>query len=112
MRLPLKDINAAREVFRRAIDLNPNYAEAYSGLGWTYINNDAYVGLFLYKEDVADAKSALEAFQRAIELKSEYRDAHLGAGAAYYRLRQFNEAIEAFNHADDLTRQTPEVMPV
>jgi TolB-like protein/Tfp pilus assembly protein PilF len=37
-RLSRRDTFEARKLFRQAIQLDPSYASAYAGLGWTYLN--------------------------------------------------------------------------
>ena len=64
---------AAPEMFRRAIDLDPRYAQAHAGLA------DSLVELLLWRlarpEDVLD--EALEASRRALELAPELAEAHV-----------------------------------
>ena len=51
------DFNAALQMFQRAIDLDPNFAAAYSGLALTYLN-------------LAETDSASKAAEKAYELRA------------------------------------------
>ncbi len=65
--------HSAPEMFRRAIELDPDYAQAHAGLA------DSLVGLLLWRlvrpEDVLD--EALVASKRALELAPELAEAHV-----------------------------------
>jgi eukaryotic-like serine/threonine-protein kinase len=71
---------AAEKEFRRAIELNPNYAVGYSALsGYTKVKRD-------YQEEIAQAK-------RGRELDPLSPFANMELGEAYYHARQYDQAI-------------------
>ena len=88
----------ARQHFERAIDLDPTYAPAYSGLGDT-IGSMSYYGLLPPGEGFPRAQAAA---RRAVELDPELADAHgtLGIGTLFFMRdwaaseRHFQKSIE------------------
>ena len=88
--------HSAPEMFRRAIELDPDYAQAHAGLA------DALVGLLLWRlvkpEDVLD--EALAASKRALELAPDLAEAHVArantlslAGRAAQATAEFERAL-------------------
>jgi adenylate cyclase len=84
-------------MFRRAIELDPGYAQAHAGLA------DALVGLLLWRlvrpEDVLD--EAIAASKRALELAPDLAEAHVArantlslAGESARATAEFERAIE------------------
>jgi adenylate cyclase len=89
--------HSAPEMFRRAIELDPGYAQAHAGLA------DALVGLLLWRlvrpEDVLD--EAIAASKRALELAPDLAEAHVArantlslAGESARATAEFERAIE------------------
>ncbi len=66
-----RDYVQARELFNKAIALDPNYAEAYRGLAYAEFN----VG---FNKD-----AALANYKKAIELKPDYGEAHYALAFMY-----------------------------
>jgi len=75
--------------YRKAIELNPNYADAYNGLGNA-----------LYNQKKLD--EAIAAYRKAIELNPNYADAYKGLGNALYKQEKLDEAIAAYRKAIQL----------
>ena len=84
--LELKRYNDALEVYNRAVELKPEYAEAWIGQGNTHL------GLKRYQD-------ALEAYDKAIQLKPNYLEAWNGRGKALDYLQRYEEAIASFDSA-------------
>ena len=86
---------AAPEMFRRAIDLDPQYAQAYAGLA------DALVELLLWRlarpEDVLD--EALAASRRALELAPDLAEAHVAHANTLHLTGSHSESEAAFAKA-------------
>jgi tetratricopeptide (TPR) repeat protein len=61
--------------FRRAIDLNPNFSEAYYNLGITY-------------EELGKHEDSVETLKKAIQLTPENANAHYALGYAYHQLKR------------------------
>lgn len=118
------DGDAAENEFRRALDLNPNYAMAHSWSGETLaamgkfnaaveesqramnddplsliVNSNAGWTIFL----AGHADSAVQILQKAIELDPSFPRAHFRLGLIYQAQGRTREAIEEFNKAVQLS---------
>jgi|GEM_PF-3876279 len=83
----------AAESFRRAVELDKDFAEAYLKLGLAYnaLNQD---------EDAEKAyKSAVEAYEKRVRKDEKDARAHYEMGHAYYRLHKYEDAAKAFKQA-------------
>ncbi len=86
----------AAESFRRAVEKDKDYAEAYLKLGLAYdaLNRD---------EDADKAyKAAAEAYEKKVREDSKNFQAHFEMGQAYYRLGKYDDAARAFKQATKL----------
>jgi tetratricopeptide (TPR) repeat protein len=72
--------------FRRAIDLNPDFAEAYYNLGVAY-------------EKLGKHKDSVDTLKKAIQLAPENANAHYALGYACYELKRYKESIDAFERS-------------
>lgn len=79
----------ALEVYERALILQPNDAEALTGLGFCYMDLDA-------------APAAIQEFTKAVAANSRYSDAHLGLGEAYRARNQKRDAVKHYQRYLDL----------
>lgn len=76
----------ALELFKKAIELNPEFTEGYNNLGLTYT-------------ELKDEEKATEAFKKAIELDPDLSATYNNLGYAFYRMGSYEEAIEMYNEA-------------
>jgi tetratricopeptide (TPR) repeat protein len=81
--------------YSKAIELNPQYAEAYNNRG---IAND----------DMGNYNQSIKDYNKAIELNSQYAKAYNNRGVAYYNLGNYNQAIKDYNKAIELNPQYAE----
>jgi adenylate cyclase len=98
-----KSTNAqARQMFERAIELDPEYARPYVSLGWTYF----FDWVNYWGQDFRQAlERALELAQKAIELDDSYADAYMLLSVVYlYKDRQYEQAIAVAEKAIALDR--------
>jgi adenylate cyclase len=79
----------ARQMFEKAIELDPTYAVAYSWLGQTYYIEWA----FQWSQDPRALERAFELAQRAIALDDSLPAAHLLLGGVYLWKHQHDQAI-------------------
>ena len=86
----------AIEDYNKAIELNPNFANAYKCHG------DAYYLLEQYERAIEDYNKAIEDYNKAIELNPNFADAYKWRGDAYYLLEQYERAIEDLSKAIEL----------
>ncbi len=83
------DIDTAMNYYNKAIEMNPDYADAYYYRGRAYYNNN-------------DDTNAIEEFDKAIELNVDYADAYHHRGRAYYRSGEIDLATTDFAEAQRL----------
>lgn len=92
-----KSMNFAVQLFQKAIDLDPRYADAYAGLGETYAS--------LY-QDVERIEmwldKAVESSLKALMYDSTLPEAYAALGLAYYNKRMFEDAITASQRSIEL----------
>ena len=86
----------ARELFKQALELDPNYAAAYVGLGQSYLNALRY-GWTAAPDQALQRVHDLA--QRALGLEEQNAAAHRLLGYAYLKRRQFEEAQREFERA-------------
>jgi tetratricopeptide (TPR) repeat protein len=80
---------AAVAFFRKAIELNPDYAKAYNGLGVALDDQEKY-------------EEAVAAYRKAIELKPDYALAYRNLGNALMHQGKYGEAVAAHRKAIEL----------
>ena len=84
----------ARQMFARAIVIDPNYARAYAGVA------DCSSFLYMWFESTEDnLREALSASRRAVELDSESPVAHASLGLALFLSKDYEAAQEEFETA-------------
>jgi TolB-like protein/DNA-binding winged helix-turn-helix (wHTH) protein/Flp pilus assembly protein TadD len=85
-----KEGNAqARQMFEKAIALDPQYAEAYAQLGFTYFMEAS----LSWSTDPQTLERALALEQQALALNDSLPLAHALLGLVYVRLQQYEQAI-------------------
>jgi TolB-like protein/class 3 adenylate cyclase/Flp pilus assembly protein TadD len=90
----LRDILFAIQMFRSALELDPEYSLAYCGLA------DCYTYLYMYKEPSEEnLREADQASKKAIELDPFLAEAYASRGQALSILNQYREAENAFKKA-------------
>ena len=90
MRNTKEAVNAqARQMWEKAIALDPQYAEAYARLGWTY-----YVEWgFRWSADPQTLEHALALAQQAVALDDSLPRAHSLLSLVYAQKQQYDQAI-------------------
>jgi TolB-like protein/Flp pilus assembly protein TadD len=85
-----KEANAqARQLYEQAIALDPQYALAYTCLGFTHWTDFT----FQWSQDPQSLERAFELAQKAIALDASEPYVHMLLGAVYLRQKRFEEAI-------------------
>lgn len=118
--LPEADLDGKIERYSHAIDLKPDYPDAFNNRGIAYADKGRkkqaikdYCQAIKVNPDYADAyynrgtilldnghyAPALRDFGRAIKCKADYADAYLGAGLAYFNLLDYTMAIAIYTRA-------------
>ena len=88
------DIGYARQMFRKALDLDPDFALAWAGYA------DCFSLLILYEDPIASYREeARKASQRALELDPNLAEAHASRGLAFLISEEYEAAEIEFNQA-------------
>ena len=74
------DFNNAIYYFKKAIEIKPDFAEAYHNLGVAFYYN-------------GNTNEALNFLKKALEVKEDYAKAHYSIALIYYETRDFDNAI-------------------
>jgi adenylate cyclase len=89
-----KEDNAkARELFERAVELDPNYAWAWTFLAWTHWIDTRYFTQSKAKEE--SFKRAVELAHKSLKLSEKEPDVHTLLGGIHLFQRQYPEAVVA-----------------
>ena len=84
-------------MFEKAIQIDPNYALAYSGLA------DSYSELYMYYDRTEDnLKQTLKASKKALELDPDLAESHTSRAIALFQNNQYEEAEKEFKAAIQL----------
>jgi tetratricopeptide (TPR) repeat protein len=119
----LRQIDRAIEAYSRAIELNPNYTDAYNNRGVSYSDKEEY-GLAIKDfntaielcanntvfysnrgatySDMKNYDRAIEDHNKAIELEPDFAVAYYNRGEAYSNKGEVDHAIEDYNKAIEL----------
>jgi TolB-like protein/cytochrome c-type biogenesis protein CcmH/NrfG len=90
----------------KAIELDPEYADAYAGMGWLYITGESFLPLFT--EDETDIWQAQSYLEKAIELDPDNLLANLNLGCFNLWIKwDYIAAEQYFEKALQLTRDHP-----
>ena len=88
------DLDAAADLFQRAIDLEPGYGPAHAGLATAHSTRYEWFGA-----NDADLAGAEQASQRALELAPDLAEAHVARGCALSLMRRYEDAAKEFEEA-------------
>jgi adenylate cyclase len=88
-----QSVKFARQMFERAVKVDPDFAAAWAGLA------NAYVDLFRWSRKPRDLEEAKRASENALKLNPNSAEAHVSAGQALAIQRRFPEAANAFERA-------------
>ena len=84
-----EETEKAIESYKKAIEINPNLADAYAGLGNLYL-------------DDGKVEDALRYLKKAIEINPTYISVNMDLGAAYSENDQIDEAIASYEKAVEI----------
>ncbi len=92
-----KSMNFAIQLFQKAVELDPRYADAYAGIG------EAYSSMY---QDVERNEQwldkSIEASLKALMYDSTLPEAYAALGLGYYSKRMFDDAVTASKKAIEL----------
>ncbi|MCU0606459.1 MAG: tetratricopeptide repeat protein [Candidatus Edwardsbacteria bacterium] len=81
-----RELAAAEAEFRRALELRPDFAEAFNNIG-------------LAMSDQGKREDAVTAFRRAVELMPDAPETYNNLGCLFKSKRDYQQAVEHFNQA-------------
>jgi tetratricopeptide (TPR) repeat protein len=104
----LRDIDAAEKAYRRAVELNPDYADALVNLGTIYhergrVEQDSALSQAILTE-------AVEFYRRALKFLPNHADAWANMGLAYFDLSNFTRAKQSYDKAYYLNPNNPRLL--
>ncbi|HVF39561.1 MAG TPA: protein kinase [Gemmatimonadaceae bacterium] len=89
-----KSLDYARQMFNKAIEIDPDYARAHAGVA------DCYSLLYTYFDAREfNLRQADIASNKALQLEPDLAEAHLARGLAVSLSKRFDEAEQEFEHA-------------
>ena len=89
----------ARQMFKKALELDPNYASAYVGLGWTYFQDVSY-GWTEFAEQ--SLQQAFDLARKGLSLDESNASAHVLTGSVYNLRGQHDLAINELQRAIEI----------
>ena len=116
----LKQFDAALKYYKKALEINPDYAEAYYNMGIALKDNgdlDAaidsykkaleikpdYVGAYFNTgnilKDTGDLEAAIDSYKKALEIKPDYAEAYNNIGLTLKDKGDLEEAINSYKKA-------------
>jgi adenylate cyclase len=91
-----QSIEFARQMFERAIELDPNFAAAWAGLATAHLHLVGWGG------GESDFEGVRKTSTRALELDPELAEAHVAAGQGFSMEQRYADATAAFERAIEL----------
>jgi len=88
-----QSVEFARQMFERAVKIDPDFAAAWAGLANTYVD------LFRWGRKPRDLEEAQRASEHALKLDPNSAEAYVSVGQALAIQRRFAEAAVAFDRA-------------
>lgn len=85
----VKDWATAAAAFRKAVELNPRYPEAWNGLGYALRNQGKY-------------PDSIKAYDEALRLRPDFPEALEYLGEAYVRVRRLDDARRVLDRLQTL----------
>ncbi len=101
-----ENIAKARELFKKSVELDPNYAYAWSYLGWTYWIDGIYYSAFYDRKK--SFESATEMAEKALSIDDKSSDAHALLSGVYLAQQKYDEAVAAGEKTIDLDPNSSE----
>ena len=93
----IQDTVYARQMFNRAVEVDPEYGRAWAGVAYTY----GFEYLYFNAADV-NRDEALRTSQKALELAPDLAESHVSAGIAHCMVQDYEKADSEFEKAIEL----------
>ena len=99
----IEDTIYARQMFERAIEVEPGFGRAWAGLAYTFGFEHMYFNASNVNRD-----EALRTSEKALELAPEWPESHIAAGIAHCMVQDYQAATEEFQRALELNPESYE----
>ena len=96
-RQDLQDTIYARQMFQRALEIDPEFGRAWAGLAYTYGFEDMY-----FNATDVNREEALRTSRKALELAPDLAESHVAAGIAHCMVKDYAAAESAFARAIEI----------
>jgi adenylate cyclase len=93
----IQDTVYARQMFTRALEVDPEYGRAWAGLAYTY----GFEHMYFNATDV-NRDEALRTSKKALELAPDLAESHVSAGIAYCMIKDYENSEVEFEKAIEL----------
>jgi adenylate cyclase len=93
----MQDTIYARQMFERALEIDPEFGRGWAGLAYTYGLEQLYFNASSVNRD-----EALRTSRKALELAPEWAESHVSAGIARCMVQDYVEAGKEFERAIEL----------
>jgi len=93
----MQDTVYARQMFMRALEVDPEFGRAWAGLAYTY----GFEYLYFNATDV-NREEALRTSKKALELAPDLAESHVSAGIAHCMIQNYVDAEAEFEKAVEL----------
>ncbi|RPH96936.1 MAG: hypothetical protein EHM68_10135 [Lysobacterales bacterium] len=90
----IQDTIYARQMFERALEIDPEFGRAWAGLAYTYGFEDLY-----FNATDVNREEALRTSRRALELAPDLAESHVSAGIAHCMVKEYAAASAEFEQA-------------
>ena len=98
-----KDVSSALDYFTQAVNKDPSFALAYTGVA------DASLRMYGIKKDSLWTEKALAAAEQAKQLNNNLPEVHFALGSAYSATGKYSEAVAELKRAATLAPNSDEV---
>jgi non-specific serine/threonine protein kinase len=82
------DFNTAIQMLEKALEIDPEYVDAYSGLVWCYVNH------FIFKREASDFEMFVSYAEKIKNLAPESADAHGNMAMVFLLRKKYDQAFE------------------
>jgi adenylate cyclase len=93
----VEDTVYARQMFMRALEIEPEFGRAWAGLAYTY----GFEYLYFNATDV-NREEALRTSKKALELAPDLAESHVSSGIAHCMVQEYDQAASEFEKAIEL----------
>ncbi len=90
----IQDTIYARQMFERALEVDPEYGRAWAGLAYTYGFEQLY-----FNASNVNREEALRTSRKALELAPDLAESHVSAGIAHCMVGDYGQADTEFERA-------------